>query len=385
MEELLGFSIIDAIYYTRYFMDSIEPRLEAQLEDVAKWCPSLLDFSQQAIDITADAVWVSEETLVEWCDGTSRFHNFIDRLSIEPGSVSNFSSPFDINPLERAPFIKSGDEYLLPLPGTLPYALANTFYYDFMDSDNEGDFRAQFGDWLEEWAIDCLSKIYPSEEIISNYTYECDGQEVEGDILILTPDNPVVIECKGKKLRAETRKGHFGGVESVMEDIESGIGNAHHQVDRLVDGVQSGDIDHIVTSDGSYVDLEPESLEDALRWIVLGESYGTIATQDFVHILNISPVPYVCDIYDLQILSEALKTSAQISHYVRQRINQTKLQLRREKYQLPCSDEIDYLGVYVDNGYEFPAGQTAINGAGDRLREDTIDDIVTNGEFQFWY
>ena len=388
MEELLGFSIEDAVYYTRELIPLIRSRFEGPDKDVTRWASSFFDFHQEAIDIAADSVWVSEETLVEACFDSDRFHNFIDRLSVEPSIDSQFQSPVDINPLERTPFVKYDGQYLLPLPRTLMYALANTFYYDLLDSQYEGDFHFQFGNWLEQWTVDCLSKIFTSEDIIRNYTYEHDGKDVEGDILILRDEEPIVVECKGKKLRAETRRGNFGGVGSLQEDIKRGIGDAYHQADRLIDGVQSGEIDTITTSGGSIIDLKPEILKNAHRWIVLGESYGSIATRDFAKILDITPVPYVCDIYDMQVLFEVLDTPEQILHYVRQRIRQTEVQLRLsgENYlnmNIFSSDEIDYLGIYNRNNRDFPPGTQRITGAGDKLREDAIDEILSNNEFQF--
>ncbi|WP_128081413.1 hypothetical protein [Haloferax sp. ATB1] len=390
MEKLLGFSIEDAVYYTRELTNWITPRLEGQDKEVARWCPSLLDFSQKAIDLTDEAVWVPEETLVDWCDDSPRFHKFLDRLTVVPGAVSGFRTPVDVNPLERAPLVRTGDEYLLPLPRTVLYALANTFYYDLIGSEYQGAFQLQFGDWLEEWTVDCLSKTFSEDDIIQNYTYEYDGEDVEGDILILRDDEPIVIECKGKKLRAETRKGNFGGIDAIKEDIERGIGDAYHQANRLVTGVQSGQITEIETSDGTTVGLEPSSLEDARRWLVLGESYGSIATRDFAKILDMSPVPYVCDIYDLQVLTEVLETPERLLHYVRQRTRQTTVQLRRPGTQYAnsktfSSDEVDYLAVYRRNGWEFPPGAQRITGAGDNLREDAIDSIMDRGEFRFTF
>jgi hypothetical protein len=103
-----------------------------------------------------------------------------------------------------------------------------------------------------------------------------------------------------------------------------------------------------------------------------------------------SPVPYVCDIYDLQVLTEVLETPERLLHYVRQRTRQTTVQLRRPGTQYAnsktfSSDEIDYLAVYKRNGWEFPPGAQRITGAGDDLREDAIDSIMDSGEFRFTF
>lgn len=390
METLLGFSIEDAVYYTREIIDEITVSHEGKGREVAQWTTSLLDFSQEAIDIADESIWVPKSTLVNWCDDTDRFHNLLERLSNTPGTDIEFTTPADINPLEIAPFVRHGSEYMLPLPRTLFYSLANTFYYDLLDSPNTGRFHLIFGDWLEEWTYDCLSKIYPGSEIIRNYTYEYEGEQVEGDLLILYDHGAVVIECKGKKLRAETRKGSFGGIDALKEDVERGIGKAYHQADRLISGVRSGQVCQIKTEGGSSIALEKGNFEEAHRWIVLGESYGSIATRDFAKILDITPVPYVCDIYDLQVMVEVLDDFKKLLHYTSQRTKQTDVQLRRPSGRYTNSrifspDEIDYLGVYNRVGGNFPLGAHRITGAGDDIREDTIDVFIENGKFTFTF
>jgi len=388
MEATLGFSIEDAVFYTVNLAENINPRLVDQQAEVAKWSPSLLNFSQRAIDLTAEAVLISEETLLDWLDESTRCEAFLNRMSITPGSVEEFETPVDVNPLEKTPLIRIDRGYLPPLPRNLQYAIGNTFYYDLIDSELSGEFQLQWGEWLEEWTVNCLKTQFSQSEIIRNYTYEYDGEDVEGDILILHDEKAIVIECKGKTLSAETRKGNFGGIEALSNELQQGIGKAYHQADRLVNGVQSGRIAKIETEDDDTIDLEPSQFDTVCRWLVLGESYGSIATRDFAKILDMSPIPYVCDIFDLQILTEVLETPGQLLHYVTRRTHQTTEQLRRPhtpytNSKIYSPDEIDYMGVYDRNNGKFPVGAKNILGAGDNLRSETISSLLEREEFRF--
>jgi hypothetical protein len=388
MERILGFSIEDAVYYTQKIGEGMTARLEGVENEIAKWTPSLLNFSEEAIERADEKMWVPKSVLHEWCDDGPRFHNLLTRLSVTPGTVNNFQSPLDINPLEKTPFIQIKDEYMLPLPRTLMYAIANTFYYDFISSDFNGEFQLQLGDWLENWSRDCLSKIFADSEIISNYTYEHEGERVEGDILVLHENQAIVIECKAKKLTAETRKGNFGGMDKIKRDVRNGIGRAYQQADRLVSELKSRDIIEINEADGTTVRLNESDIDEFVRWVILGESYGGIATRDFAKILDIRPTPYVCDIFDLQVLTEILTNPAQLLHYINQRTYQTEVQIQRIGDNYPntdiySSDEVDYLNVYNRNNGQFPPGVRRITGAGDELRRETIERLEHEGEFQY--
>lgn len=390
MEELLGFSIEDATYYTGELVNKAFDRIDGRTQEIAQWSPSLIEFPEEVIEKVDESIWISRSTFEEWCDDSNRFSSFLNRLSTHLGSDSNFRTPSDVNPLEATPFIQIKDEYMYPLPRTLMYSIANTFYYDFLQSAYEGEFHLRFGDWLEGWTIDCLSKVFADSNIIQNYRYTYNGEEVEGDVLICHDRSAIVIECKGKKLTADTRKGNFGGIEAIKQDIERGIAEAYMQSDRLIKGVSSGEVKVIEGQDERKIDISAKNIDNFYRGIILGESYGSIATRDFAKILDINPVPYICDIYDLQVIAEKTKGPDQLLHYLQRRMRQTEVQLRLQGDQYSNSrtfsgDEIDYLAVYLRNGGQFPPGAKRITGAGDILREEAIDDMLERGEFQFMF
>lgn len=390
MEELLGFSIEDACYYTGKLVNEFPEIIDSNAQEIAQCSSSLVEFSDDVLGKVDEKVWISRPTLKEWCDDSSRFSGFLDRFSTSLGSAENFKTPSDINPLEASPFINIKDEYMSPLPRTLMYSLANTFYYDFIGTEYSGRFQLRFGDWLEQWTTECLSKIFPDSEIMRNYQYTHDGEKVEGDILICHEGTAIVIECKRKKLTADTRKGSFGGIGAIKQDIKRGIKKAYKQADRFVTDVSSNESKKIEPSNRPKTTIQSDSIDDFYHWIILGESYGSIATREFAKILNISPVPYICDIYDLQVIIEEMDNPNQLIHYIQRRKRQTEVQLRLPGNQYANSrtfsaDEIDYLAVYLRNGGEFPPGAKRITGAGDILREKAIEKMLERGEFEFMF
>lgn len=390
MEELLGFSIEDAIYYHDKIVQLFSDNQREAAEEIGQWTDSFLEFPDKALEITEKAVWLERNEIIESCDSSDRFQNLLDRLSASVGSPRGFMKPSEINPLEQTPFIKSGNEILAPFPRTTVFSLAKTFFYDFMDSEYSGNFQYKYGDWLEDWTHDCLSKIFDRQNIVRNYFYEYQGETVEGDILLRTGRELVVIECKAKQLTAATRRGNLGGSEDIVEDVEKGIGEAYSQISRTVEAVKSGALEEVENDCGDLMNIDNTQIEQIHRIVLLGESYGNIATRDFAKILDISPVPYVCDIFDLEIICEVLDTDTEFLQYVEERKKMTAHQLRNKSSsyaykKIFASDEIDYLAVFNRNDCNFPDYSKNITGAGDGLREDSVDAIRERGEFKHFY
>jgi len=395
MEALLGFSIEDAVYYTLQLREPLQENILGADKEVAQWARSLLSFSERALEIGAAVAWVDKDTLTAWCDDSSRFLAFLDRLSCDPGVSQEYVSPLDLNPLEQAPFIRSGSAYLLPFPRTLVFAIANTFYYDLIAAQDTGRFADRYGEWLETWTQDCLETVFDPSQVFANYTYECDGRTVEGDLLVLTEDlPPIVLECKAKTLSLATREGSLGGQAAIDAAAEQSIGRATEQAHRLVSGVQMGSISEVTTSDGRSISMSEQAFDEAIEWVVLGESYGPLATKGFARILDLPTTPFVCDVFDLQVILELLASPAALVDYLRRRIRltETQYQLADDQFvaddQYPnletkSPDEIDYLGLYERHGGGFPPAARHIVGAGDHRREDIIDQIRRRGGFEY--
>lgn len=390
MEEILGFSIEDAIYYHDKIAQLFSDKQMEAAEEIGQWTDSFLEFPDKALEITEDAVWLEHTDIIESCDNSERLHNLLERLSSSVGSPQGFTKPSEINPLEQTPLIKNGNEFLAPFPRTTVFALAKTFFYDFMGSKYSGKFQYKYGDWLEDWTYDCLVKIFDRENIVRNYYYKYQGETVEGDILLWTGKDLIVIECKAKQLTAATRRGNLGGAEEIVDDVQKGIGKAYSQISRTIEAIQSGALQEVKNTHGDIMDIDNSQIDEIHRIILLGESYGNIATRDFAKILDMSPVPFVCDIFDLQIICEALDKETEFLQYIEERKKMTADQLRDKNSsyaykKIFASDEIDYLAVFNRNDCNFPDYSKNITGAGDGLREDSVDALLEKGEFAHFY
>lgn len=298
-------------------------------------------------------LWVGKETLLEhFSDSEQKFEGFLNRMAVSLGSVSqdDFTFPYEHNPLHGRPIIEHDGEYIIPHFNALLRAVAETYYYDLIDlpgygSQNEhgGEFGSQWGDYVEEWASECLLTLFSDEEVLVNPEYIAGGDSYETDLVILHKDTCIVIECKAKKLTLPTRRGDY---QAVQDDVMDGIGDGHDQSSRLIEHIQAGDVTELST-DNDTVTIDADTIEQYIPVIVLREQYDWIATAEYATIAGIENyLPYVASIYDLEVIIECLESPDQFIDYIMKRIQLSRAQ------KLSSPDELDYLGAYIDNGLE---------------------------------
>lgn len=298
-------------------------------------------------------LWIEKETLIEcFSDNGQRFENFLDRMAVSLGSVpeDDFTYPYEHNPLHGRPIIEHDGEYIIPHFNALLRAVAETYYYDLIDlsgygsqDEHGGEFGSQWGDYVEEWAYECMLTLFPDTEVLVNPEYSVAGDSYETDLVILHEDTCIVIECKAKKLTLPTRRGDY---QAVQDDVIDGIGDGHDQASRLIDYIQAGDVTEFSTNNDT-VTIDAGSIERYLPVIVLREQYDWIATTEYGTIADIeNHLPYVASVYDLEVITECLESPDRFIDYVTKRIQLSRAQ------KLASPDELDYLGAYIDNGLE---------------------------------
>lgn len=298
-------------------------------------------------------LWIEKETLLEhFSDNEQKFESFLDRMAVSLGSVpqDDFTFPYEHNPLHGRPIIEHDGEYIIPHFNALLQAVAETYYYDLIDlpdygsqDEHGGEFGSQWGDYVEEWAYECLLTIFPDTEVLVNPEYTAGGDRYETDLVILHEDTCIVIECKAKKLTLPTRRGDY---QAIQDDVLNGIGDGHDQASRLIDHIQAGDVTELST-DNHTVTIDAGSIERYLPIILLREQYDWIATTEYGTIAGIEDhLPYVASVYDLEVITECLESSDRFVDYITKRIRLSQAQ------KLASPDELDYLGAYIDNGLE---------------------------------
>jgi len=281
--------------------------------------------------------------------------SFIKRMttSLESGqSPTGFRYPYQFNPLHASPIIKLNDRLFLPQSNALRRAVRETFYYDLCNlegygnpgGESCGEFGQRYGDYLEDWTFDCVSKLFDDKDILFNPYYPGKGSEEACDILVFGEQTLFVIECKTGKLPLHIRKGDF---EEIQSAVQKKVGKGYEkQALNLIKKLRDGKLSKL-EHDGELVDIPEYSNYQPV--IIVGEPYDGLATYLIDEIVESNDVlPYVLDIFDLQVISEYFKNQGGFDSYVNSRIK-----LFNNK-SIVSPDEVDYLGVYMKNNHNFP-------------------------------
>ena len=302
-------------------------------------------------------MWVCESYLVKKLPDEadeSKFRAFLDRFSVQLGEWDHplgpeFWSIDDLNPLHLHPYIRRNDRILLPHVAIPRRALMTTFYYDLIQIDTyEGEFGNVWGEYIEDWAYDALTTLFDSDAVLLNPDYETNGGVVNEftDLVVDAGDKIFLIECKAAKLNIDTRSGDF---EALKRDLTSGVGRAASQLDDCLSALESANDLFLLETDERSYNLDLSADPDIVPMIVLGEQYDAISTNFYdIATDNVSFTPYVVNVMNLDIICEAFTKPDHFSQYVSDRTTQV------QNNQFFSPDEIDYLGIFLEEDYEFP-------------------------------
>lgn len=304
-----------------------------------------------------DAFFVSHDEILRRCPSNIEKQvlvDFLERMSDELGNVQSnpgYRWPYQFNPLSKTPLIRIDGEYFTPNGDLIRKSLMDSFYYDLINlkeygnpgGNHGGEFGRLYGDYLEDWTVDCFSRLYPDTSIYPNLLYPNDLEEA-CDVLIEGSSTLFVVECKVGKIPKHLRNKDF---ETIQEEINTKIGDGYKRqalplIKELRDGIRTQ-----LVYNGKLVELSKYS--DYRPIIVVGEPYDALSTHLIDVIIDNSDVsPYVIDIFTLQVITEFFSSPRFFENYIRDR-----MKLFDNKV-IMSPDEIDYVGLYYLNGYEFP-------------------------------
>ena len=215
---------------------------------------------------------------------TETLSNFLTRMSSSPdghanSSLNPFRYSYQFNPLHEYPIIQWEERYFIPQTNAVRRALIETYYYDLISLEDYGDpsgksggeFGNIFGDYLEDWTYDCLSKTFGKANVLHTPLYPDEDFEEACDILVPFEDTLYVAECKTGKLPLSTRRGDYEEIQSVIEEK---VGEAHNQAVELIEDLQNG-LDTVIHNGEP---LELGSFNQYQPIIIVREPYDSIST-----------------------------------------------------------------------------------------------------------
>lgn len=179
----------------------------------------------------------------------------------------------------KPPLIKLKNRYLLPYIPRLTYALSQRFYYLLTDKELDRNLGDSWGDVIELWALNRLSRILSDDQYEHSVDYEHpeigDG---EIDILVKANSTILVIEVKSKRLRAKSRTGALDEVRADVAEDE-GIGKAVSQVDDAISVLK--DVENVDAIDELPFSVAHSDIERYESMVITSTQYDQLATRMF--------------------------------------------------------------------------------------------------------
>jgi hypothetical protein len=259
------------------------------------------------------------------------------------------SAPWDYNTLYERPIVTYDNKYFVPIPSLLCEILLHTFYYDLI-ADNHywiSEGEKKYGKSLEVITSKYLNNIFPAEEVILNPNYP-NGNEL-CDVLILHDRNVIIVQCKTKRLRYESKIGK--DIQLIKDDIEKSVKESFDQGIRARDYFSNNQPAKI-TIDSQPIEIDSKQISNIILISVTLGSYPHLMTR----LANINPAlrlfsdnqyPWAISIFDLGIITELIESPSVFIHYSKRR-----LAIERTYFNI-LADELDLLGFYFTQGLYF--------------------------------
>ncbi|ACV46768.1 MULTISPECIES: NERD domain-containing protein [Halomicrobium] len=264
------------------------------------------------------------------------------------GSINKFDYPFDHNPLHEYPILvdREGKIYHGP-SNSLYYSLSTRPYYELLDSEYKDEADELIGEGNEIWVLECLDRI-SDENVEIIHSAEYDYKDGESDFVLIYDDTLVVLECKTRGPKLETRKGPFGDFNEIQANLSDIISGPYEQATKLINAIREGEIDEIKTGYGTR-QLSDDDFDSYIPGVILARSLNAVGTTlypDAVEFNN--ELPFVTDLYSFQTICRHVQGSSGFLDYLERRVAVA------EQGRVFSVDELDYVGAYLDSNLSFP-------------------------------
>ncbi|MBU3196004.1 hypothetical protein KPL26_04895 [Clostridium algidicarnis] len=263
------------------------------------------------------------------CPGESR---------LKPTEVSEFKI------LTSKPLVDFGDYIYLPLLESTLMNFPKLFHYTFIAEKKfnkhiVGRYTKNRGDVVEDLTVKYLQRLIYKRYIYSSLEYK--DEDGEADVTIQYENITIFCECKSKILTLNTLKGI---TESIQTDIYKAIGIAYEQAVRSIKYISQGKCFH-KTINGKENEIKLDNTGKKYIICVTAENFGVIPSKihEYVEFDKTIPiVPYVVNIYDLDIITQECVDFIEFIKY---------MEFRKENSDIISSiDELDIFGYFKANG-----------------------------------
>lgn len=272
-----------------------------------------------------------------------QFKIVLDAFSWDMKSKENkeFKNIGDINFFKQKPIIDFGDRYVIPVP----YLLAETIYespFYWMKDDEQYDLRMASknrGKAAENIVYNLLTKVFSDSNVFSNVLVKKNKTKTitDLDVCVVNDDTLIVFQIKSKKL---TQLSKQGNVESVKADFQKSVSDAYQQSMKAYKPIIRNEC--ILVNEMNQTILKPQSYNKILTVCVVLDDYASINIHSNIFYEKEKITPMAISIFQLDIITEYLRTPDVFCEYISSRTYNSKYFL--------ADGELAYLSFFLRNG-----------------------------------
>jgi hypothetical protein len=349
-KKTLGFTIRDALHAFHAVMALSAWRrhqVRSSTEDPAGQAEALDKYAEEIVSFTVTDLERASELPRAMCE------SLLKRLSQEFGYrncqypdtfLDPKKAPWDFNTLYERPFVHHEGRYFMFVPPLVRTALLKTFWFDLQaDEDYRETFKAAQGRWLEREVAERLRCVFGPNSVFLNAKKANKGREELSDVLVLYDRNILIVQCKSKGLRHDSKTG--ADFEALIGDVRKAVVDAFDQGIRARNYLLSAE-EPVILVEGGEIGIPRDSVTAIYLLTVTPVPLQFFTTRlannrDVRDLFSGNEFPWALSLPDLDTIAEVLRTPTRFLHYGKQRID-----VERTPYSMH-GDEMDLLGLYL--------------------------------------
>ncbi|MCA1936991.1 MAG: SEC-C domain-containing protein [Asticcacaulis sp.] len=264
-------------------------------------------------------VFTSEQLSEEADIDVKIVQSVLDAFSVSPKYRNEtFKSLHDFNGLVATPIIQIDEKtYLNFQEYSLVAALYEAPIY-WMCEDRNYKTKAfhNRGQFTEDFAYDCLRKVFGEKHVFANvHVEEQKGKERgEIDVLVLFGGRAILVQAKSKRLTMESKKGND---LQIKDDFKKAVQDSYDQAFDCAKALLAGNC-KLYGGDGVEIQL-PVPLVQIYPLCIVADHYPALDFQarQFLQATttDIIAPPLVTDVFALDVIAEMLETPLRVLSY----------------------------------------------------------------------
>ena len=252
--------------------------------------------------------------------GRQSMEHFVREFSFTPGDINgNFNAIGDYNEVLSRPVMAiGGDQFCIPIYPNLPKAIYDNPYYWMVDDEQYRDTALENrGDATESITHDLLTPVFGSRWVFKGVKVaEGKADVTDIDVLAVSGNKAVIVQCKSKKLTIDARRGDG---RALRVDFTRAVQDAYDQGITARRALLDGSY-RLKDAGGAAISL-PHELDEVYILCLTGDYYPAILTQARVYLKkqDTDPHPILLSIFDLDLVTHYLSDRYDLLYYLRQR------------------------------------------------------------------